>query len=428
MPTNLPTAPNAFVGRESDVEELLRLLTAARLVTLCGTGGIGKTRLALRVAREALETFSDGVWLVELADLDAGDLLEEKVAFALGVDRIEAVAQALAGGRQLLVLDNCEHLVDASADLVLSLTGEDVSVDRAAELAEQYGDRNLRAFVLYTRAMLAQLAGQLREAQRHYENMLAVMEDASEWGVAQAVIGLAQLAHARGDLAGAVAHYEHAQRLLHALDYRGDRIRCLTGLGKIAIELGDFDTAGARLAESLSLSTGLGRRSNAVDLVEAFTDLAHRQGDQQRAVRLAAASTALRDRMGGALAGGAGARIEDVLAPARREFGEVVVARLWREGLELPWNRTIEYAVSGGLAVSAPTAVHVPVAPDSTLTDREREIVALIARGLSNRALAEELVISPATVARHVSNILGKLGFASRTQVAAWAVEHGMNE
>ncbi|WP_439951595.1 response regulator transcription factor [Actinomadura macra] len=59
------------------------------------------------------------------------------------------------------------------------------------------------------------------------------------------------------------------------------------------------------------------------------------------------------------------------------------------------------------------------------LTAREREVVALVARGLSNRGIAEELVISPATVARHVTNILTKLGFSSRAQVAAWAVTNG---
>ncbi|GAA3241364.1 helix-turn-helix transcriptional regulator [Actinocorallia longicatena] len=64
-----------------------------------------------------------------------------------------------------------------------------------------------------------------------------------------------------------------------------------------------------------------------------------------------------------------------------------------------------------------------PVTPPSSLTQREREITALIARGLSNKAIAEELVISPATVARHVTNILTKLGFTSRSQVAAWSVE-----
>jgi DNA-binding NarL/FixJ family response regulator len=62
------------------------------------------------------------------------------------------------------------------------------------------------------------------------------------------------------------------------------------------------------------------------------------------------------------------------------------------------------------------------VTPPSTLTPREREIAALIARGLSNKGIADELVISPATVARHVTNILTKLGFGSRAQIAAWAV------
>jgi DNA-binding NarL/FixJ family response regulator len=66
----------------------------------------------------------------------------------------------------------------------------------------------------------------------------------------------------------------------------------------------------------------------------------------------------------------------------------------------------------------------VPVTPAGALTAREREIALLIARGLSNRGIADELVISPATVARHVTNILTKLGFASRAQVAAWAVDH----
>ncbi|WP_309239363.1 helix-turn-helix transcriptional regulator [Actinomadura sp. J1-007] len=66
----------------------------------------------------------------------------------------------------------------------------------------------------------------------------------------------------------------------------------------------------------------------------------------------------------------------------------------------------------------------VPVTPPSTLTPREREVARLIARGLSNRGIAEELFISPATAARHVTNILTKLGFTSRAQVAAWAVDH----
>jgi DNA-binding NarL/FixJ family response regulator len=67
----------------------------------------------------------------------------------------------------------------------------------------------------------------------------------------------------------------------------------------------------------------------------------------------------------------------------------------------------------------------VAVTPPSTLTPREREIAALVARGMTNRTIAGELFISPATVARHVANILAKLGFESRTQIAAWIAGGG---
>lgn len=84
-----------------------------------------------------------------------------------------------------------------------------------------------------------------------------------------------------------------------------------------------------------------------------------------------------------------------------------------------------EDAADGGDAVSLAPAGGYEVAPSlpSTLTPREREVVALIASGRSNKAIAEELYISPATAARHVANILAKLGFRSRAQVAAWAAE-----
>ncbi|MFD0536023.1 response regulator transcription factor [Actinomadura luteofluorescens] len=72
----------------------------------------------------------------------------------------------------------------------------------------------------------------------------------------------------------------------------------------------------------------------------------------------------------------------------------------------------------------AAEAVPAPVTPPSTLTAREREIARLVSRGLSNRGIADELVISPATAARHVTNILTKLGFSSRAQIAAWAVDN----
>ncbi|MGH3409131.1 MAG: ATP-binding protein, partial [Streptosporangiaceae bacterium] len=124
---NLPAEPNSFVGRERDLAELGMLLTDVRALTLCGPGGIGKTRLALRLAAELAADFPDGTWLAELADLRDPELVPRRVAATLGIleepDRslTETLNDALRSRRLLLVLDTCEHLVDACAALVQQL-------------------------------------------------------------------------------------------------------------------------------------------------------------------------------------------------------------------------------------------------------------------------------------------------------------------
>ncbi|MCK2212666.1 tetratricopeptide repeat protein [Actinomadura sp. ATCC 31491] len=117
---NLPAEPNAFVGRESDVDELVHLMRVSRAVTLCGAGGIGKTRLALRVAARLAPGHADGVWLVELADLEKGEL-RGHVAAALGI--AGDLVETLGGRRVLLVLDNCEPVVGECAELCRDLLG-----------------------------------------------------------------------------------------------------------------------------------------------------------------------------------------------------------------------------------------------------------------------------------------------------------------
>ena len=85
IPTNLPQEPNSFVGRERELDELRELLGATRALTLCGPGGIGKTRLALQVAAAVADEFPDGAWFVELGDLQQPDLVVSRVAAAIGV-------------------------------------------------------------------------------------------------------------------------------------------------------------------------------------------------------------------------------------------------------------------------------------------------------------------------------------------------------
>jgi predicted ATPase/DNA-binding SARP family transcriptional activator len=124
---NLPLELTSFVGRDRDVAEIKRLLAERRLLTLCGPGGAGKTRLALAVAQDLVEEFEDGVWWVELAPLSDPNLVVRAVASALGVPEppeismTEALVEHLKNQKTLLILDNCEHLIEACADLADTL-------------------------------------------------------------------------------------------------------------------------------------------------------------------------------------------------------------------------------------------------------------------------------------------------------------------
>src|SRR5947207_1059601 len=115
---NLPADVTSFVGRRREVAEVKQLLTASRLVTLTGVGGVGKTRLAVRVARDVRRAFSDGAWLVDLSGLQDPSLLAQTVASSLGLrdefgrSPAAALTEYLTDRQLLLVLDNCEHLLD----------------------------------------------------------------------------------------------------------------------------------------------------------------------------------------------------------------------------------------------------------------------------------------------------------------------------
>jgi predicted ATPase/DNA-binding SARP family transcriptional activator/DNA-binding CsgD family transcriptional regulator len=121
---NLPAPRTSFVGRERELMEVKRALSMTRLLTLTGTGGSGKTRLALEVARNLVGAYQDGVWLVGLAGLSDSELVPQAVAGALGVREqpgqqlIDVLVEALRDKEMLLILDNCEHLVEATARLV----------------------------------------------------------------------------------------------------------------------------------------------------------------------------------------------------------------------------------------------------------------------------------------------------------------------
>jgi predicted ATPase/DNA-binding CsgD family transcriptional regulator len=121
---NLPADATTFVGRRHELAEVKRKLTTARLVSLVGPGGVGKTRLGIRIATDLARGFADGAWLVELAEVRDGSLVTDSVLAALdlrdqaGSSPTEILGAYLRDRKLLLVLDNCEHVLDAAAQLV----------------------------------------------------------------------------------------------------------------------------------------------------------------------------------------------------------------------------------------------------------------------------------------------------------------------
>lgn len=126
-PNNLPAQLTSFIGREREIDEIKALPATARLITLTGAGGCGKTRLALKIAEEVIEEYPDGVWRVELAPLSDAGQVGPATATTLGLREepgkslLESIIEHLRPKNVLLILDNCEHLLGACGDLADAL-------------------------------------------------------------------------------------------------------------------------------------------------------------------------------------------------------------------------------------------------------------------------------------------------------------------
>ena len=127
IPNNLPHQATSFIGRERELADVKSMLAASRLLTLVGMGGLGKTRLSLQAAAELIHNFPDGVWFLDLAPISDPALVVSEAAQVLGVreepDRplLQTVSAHLRNRRALLIFDNCEHVIDASAQMASAI-------------------------------------------------------------------------------------------------------------------------------------------------------------------------------------------------------------------------------------------------------------------------------------------------------------------
>jgi predicted ATPase/DNA-binding CsgD family transcriptional regulator len=329
---------------------------------------------------------------------------------------------------QLLGLVSAENVVrvralNGAAWLALS-QGDYPDADRllgeSAELSRRLGDKagEGMAAVFGCRSMLS--SGRFAEAAPYAERGYALLTEAGDRpGVAVALFFLALNAQFTGNLEAACGLHERCVALCRELGFDSVGARALQNIGITRLELGDLTAARTALQQGLQASVAVGDRFIIPVGLAGFAGLAAKTGRHRMALRLSGAAEASRDTYGSALPAPLRAYLESWLAPALKKAG-AAAARLVAEGRQMTVTAALEYALA-----DEPGEAWRPGA-GRALTRRETEVAVLAARGLTNRDIAARLCLSVRTVEVHVDHILTKLGFGTRTQLAAWAHQEGL--
>jgi predicted ATPase/DNA-binding CsgD family transcriptional regulator/DNA-binding XRE family transcriptional regulator len=228
---------------------------------------------------------------------------------------------------------------------------------------------------------------------------------------------LGDIALALHEVATARAHYESALACAIEVGHRQARIRALLGVGHALLADREHDRASGAFAEALALARQLGLRVDLAAGLEGLGCLAAARGNPERALHLVGAASALREAAGAPLSPGARWLLDPLLEPARKVLGRSAASEALEHGRGLRLETAFALASEWGPERSARTPDGLP----GNLTRREHDVADLIGQGLTNRQIAERLVVTPRTVAAHVEHILAKLGFRSRLQIGLWA-------
>jgi predicted ATPase/DNA-binding CsgD family transcriptional regulator len=249
------------------------------------------------------------------------------------------------------------------------------------------------------------------------------------WGLAQSLSDLGDVARSEGDYECAGTHYEESLALFRRVGATIGVASLLHNLAYIAHSRGDEAAAAALFRESLDLARELGDARGVAESLVGLAGVAAAGRDPLRAARLFGAAETLLASASATIWPSNRADYERDLATARRQVDDSAFEAAWSEGRAMTPEQSIAYALEAAehdVPATIPPAPTADAQPPPPLSRREREVAVLVARGLTNRQIAEELVIAERTADAHVSNILAKLGFATRAQVAAWVVERGM--
>ena len=300
------------------------------------------------------------------------------------------------------------------------------------------GGRWSLALVLQGLGMVADVRHDKPAAHRFYAESLALRRELGDpWGLAQSIDDLGARQLADGDLDAAHSSYVEALEIARQTGDRRLIATELSGMAFLAAAQGDVSRAVTLYAEALPLDAELHDRWGAASHLSALAELAA-SADQQMAVATAPVLWGIVEGLFSAMGARRPSAERDLrMTATRSRLGDTVFEVAWSAGRGMTFEQGIAYALAAAQTLAEPLAAS-PVQPQPRtplqsvkesyggLTGREREVAALVAQGMSNHEIAVTLVLSERTVDTHVGNILSKLGFSSRTQIAIWAVEIGL--
>nr|MDQ3396293.1 LuxR C-terminal-related transcriptional regulator [Deinococcota bacterium] len=257
------------------------------------------------------------------------------------------------------------------------------------------------------------------------ESLTLAREAGDTFRIAYILKSYGELARCEQKYAEAQTAYEQTVVLLRDLGARHDLAVPLHNLGHACLHLGDVERAHALFTESLSIHQDQQNRPGKADCLIGFAALAVVRGSPAAGARLLAAAGALGVHHAKSSWAATRREYEHYLALVRTQLTEAVFEAEQAAGQALSLEEAIEYAQHLPLnSRTTPTSRETP----GGLTEREREVAALIAQGKSNGEIASELILSKRTVEKHNANILSKLGFTSRAQIVRWALEQGLTQ
>jgi len=366
---------------------------------------------AVNWARDNLDDAGLGL-AVELAESEFSDqarmrtLLMDRIGRAPGRDAVRARALNIAA-----------RLASRQADHLSAQTLADESV----ALAREVGDPELIANTLRGAGAVHHAAGRMDVSRRMYDEALSLLEKSADRRLAfeiQNQIGL--IANERGDFATALEILRECVAFSRSHGDLGALEQYLESLANAQLGTDDIAGAAASWTESLSISQELNDPFGTIWSLGGLSLVAAARNDDERALRLAGVVERLSREFSFTTwsfrvnqLNAAGERIRKKLGPKRSE-------QIWDEALKMSTQRALEYAVGQ----QAPRPDEEQDA--GPLSRREREVAAMVATGMTNREIAQKLFIAERTAEGHVERIRNKLGFRSRTEVATWAVAHGL--